>query len=157
MASSWMLRRLAIVKTDVSEERRASIIRVTRIGELGTLFPVYLTLGVRVPGTHWKGGWVDLSAHLNDIDKIKIHVSRDSNLETLSRPARRQALFRLRYHGHCVHIYSLHITSQTLEPCVILNWQNWQKILNIYRDKLFRPSCQSMKVTNPETELKRLT
>jgi hypothetical protein len=34
--SSGMLRRVALVRTDVSEERRASFIRVTRIGELGT-------------------------------------------------------------------------------------------------------------------------
>jgi hypothetical protein len=31
-----MLRRVALVRTDVSEELTASIIRVTRIGELGT-------------------------------------------------------------------------------------------------------------------------
>jgi hypothetical protein len=37
MASSGMLRRVALVKTDVSEKLKASIIRVTRIGELGTL------------------------------------------------------------------------------------------------------------------------
>jgi hypothetical protein len=34
MASSGMLRRVAYVITDVSEELSASIIRVTRIGEL---------------------------------------------------------------------------------------------------------------------------
>jgi hypothetical protein len=33
-----MLRRVALVRTDVSEERIASIIRVTRFGELYTLF-----------------------------------------------------------------------------------------------------------------------
>jgi hypothetical protein len=32
-----MLRRVALVKTDVLEELSVSIIRVTRIGELGTL------------------------------------------------------------------------------------------------------------------------
>jgi hypothetical protein len=32
-----MLRRMALVRTDVSEELSASIITVTRIGELGTL------------------------------------------------------------------------------------------------------------------------
>jgi hypothetical protein len=32
-----MLRRVALVRTDVSEELSSSIIRVTRIGELGTL------------------------------------------------------------------------------------------------------------------------
>jgi hypothetical protein len=35
MASSGMLRRVALVRTDVSEERNASFIRMTRIGELG--------------------------------------------------------------------------------------------------------------------------
>jgi hypothetical protein len=36
MASSWMLRYVALVRTDVSEEPSTSIIRVTRIGELVT-------------------------------------------------------------------------------------------------------------------------
>jgi hypothetical protein len=38
----WMLRRVALVRTDVWEERSASIIRVTRIGELGTTVAVFL-------------------------------------------------------------------------------------------------------------------
>jgi hypothetical protein len=40
MASSGMLRRVALVRTNVSEELRASFIRVTRIGELGTTLAV---------------------------------------------------------------------------------------------------------------------
>jgi hypothetical protein len=36
MASSGMLPHVALVRTDVSEELSASIIKVTRIGELGT-------------------------------------------------------------------------------------------------------------------------
>jgi hypothetical protein len=40
MLSSGMLRRVALVSTDVSEVRSASIIRVTRIGELGTTLAV---------------------------------------------------------------------------------------------------------------------
>jgi hypothetical protein len=39
MVSSGMLRRMALVRTDVSEELSASI-RVTRIGELGTTLAV---------------------------------------------------------------------------------------------------------------------
>jgi hypothetical protein len=35
-----MVRRVALVRTDVSEELGPSIIRVTRIGELGTTFAV---------------------------------------------------------------------------------------------------------------------
>jgi hypothetical protein len=40
MASAGVLRRVALVKTDVSEEPSASFIRVTRIGELGTKLAV---------------------------------------------------------------------------------------------------------------------
>jgi hypothetical protein len=35
-----MLRRVALVRTDVSEELSASFIRVTRIGELGAMLAV---------------------------------------------------------------------------------------------------------------------
>jgi hypothetical protein len=40
MSSSGMLRRVALERIDVSEELSASIIRVTRIGELGTMLAV---------------------------------------------------------------------------------------------------------------------
>jgi hypothetical protein len=45
MASSGMLRHVALVRTDVSEELRASIIRMTTIGELGTTLAVLACLG----------------------------------------------------------------------------------------------------------------
>jgi DNA-binding TFAR19-related protein (PDSD5 family) len=37
MPASEMLRRVALVRTDVSEELSAPIIKVTRVGELGML------------------------------------------------------------------------------------------------------------------------
>jgi hypothetical protein len=40
MVSSWMLHRVALVRTDISEELSASFIRVTRINELGTTLAV---------------------------------------------------------------------------------------------------------------------
>jgi hypothetical protein len=40
MASYGMLRRVALVRTVVSEELSASFIRITRIGELGTTLAV---------------------------------------------------------------------------------------------------------------------
>jgi hypothetical protein len=40
MPSSEMLRRVALVRTDVSEEHSASFIKVTRIGELRTSLTV---------------------------------------------------------------------------------------------------------------------
>jgi hypothetical protein len=40
MTSSWILRRVALVRTDVSEELNAFFIRMTRISELGTTLAV---------------------------------------------------------------------------------------------------------------------
>jgi hypothetical protein len=40
MVSSGMLRHVALVRTDVSEDLSASFIRGTRIGELGTTLAV---------------------------------------------------------------------------------------------------------------------
>jgi hypothetical protein len=40
MASYGIFRRVALVRTDVSEELSASFIRVTKIGELGTTLAV---------------------------------------------------------------------------------------------------------------------
>jgi DNA-binding TFAR19-related protein (PDSD5 family) len=40
MASSSILRRVALVRTDVSEELSASFIRLTRIGKLGITLPI---------------------------------------------------------------------------------------------------------------------
>jgi hypothetical protein len=45
MASSGMLRRVALVRTDVSEELSASIIRVTRICELELSNPPCCEIG----------------------------------------------------------------------------------------------------------------
>jgi hypothetical protein len=43
-----MLRRVALVRTDVSEELRASIIRVTRIGELLHFFTACVDFNLRL-------------------------------------------------------------------------------------------------------------
>jgi hypothetical protein len=48
MASSEILRRVALLRTDVSEELSASLIRVTRIDELGTTLAV--TINRRIQG-----------------------------------------------------------------------------------------------------------
>jgi hypothetical protein len=70
-----MLRRVALVRTDVSEELSASIIRVTRIGELETTLAVTSNrVGRETCGDNWYesqkeqnhrkyqdvGGWITL-------------------------------------------------------------------------------------------------
>jgi hypothetical protein len=47
MASSGMLHRVGLVITDVSQDHSTSIIRVTRIGELGTTLTVTSNRGTR--------------------------------------------------------------------------------------------------------------
>jgi hypothetical protein len=49
----------------------------------------------RVPGTHWRGGWMGPRAGLYVVEKRKISCTRrESNP---SRPARSQSLYRLSY------------------------------------------------------------
>jgi hypothetical protein len=61
MPSSGMLRRVALVRTDVSEELSSSI-RVTRIGELGTL----------VDSCHPDDGSAEF---LRNVSSYKIHAA----------------------------------------------------------------------------------
>jgi 3-polyprenyl-4-hydroxybenzoate decarboxylase len=53
MPSFLMLRRVALVRTDVSEELNASIIRVTRIGELETTLAVTSNRRTLRRNTNW--------------------------------------------------------------------------------------------------------
>jgi hypothetical protein len=54
MESNGMLRRVALVRTDVSEELSASFIRVTRLGELGTTLAVISKRHTRRRNTNTK-------------------------------------------------------------------------------------------------------
>jgi hypothetical protein len=49
MPSSGMLRHVAPIRTDISDERITSVIRVTRIGELGTLLVTLIMEVIRSP------------------------------------------------------------------------------------------------------------
>jgi hypothetical protein len=52
MASSGMLRRVVLVRTNVLEELSASFIRMTRIGELGTTLAASSPLGTTYKSKH---------------------------------------------------------------------------------------------------------
>jgi hypothetical protein len=58
MISSGILRRVALVRTDVSQELSASFIRVTRIGELGTLAVTSNRSTLRFLSPWWRRRWV---------------------------------------------------------------------------------------------------
>jgi hypothetical protein len=68
MPSSGILRRVALVRIDVSEEPSASVITVIRIGELGT------TLAVTSKPTHAARKYYDRGARfLRNVGSYKSH------------------------------------------------------------------------------------
>jgi hypothetical protein len=81
-APSGMLRRVALVRTDVSEELSAYFIRVTRIGELGTTLAV--TSNWRALRKKYQGG----AKFLRNVGSYKSH--------TASYPRRRNSSKQIR-------------------------------------------------------------
>jgi hypothetical protein len=71
-------------------------------GEWSASRPSCFTLGERAPGTHWRGGWVDPRAGLDDVDKRKFLTLLGLELRPLGCPVRSQSLYRLRYPGTSV-------------------------------------------------------
>jgi hypothetical protein len=69
MPSSGMLRRVALVRTDFSEERNVSFIRVARIAELGTTLAV--TSNRRTLLHPDEGG----ATFLRNVGSYKIHTA----------------------------------------------------------------------------------
>jgi hypothetical protein len=76
-----------------------------------TLLPLYPR--GKSPGTHWIGGWVYPRTGL-DMEKRKFLPPPGLELRTLSRPARSQSLYRLRYSGSYILIYIIKITTTIL-------------------------------------------
>jgi hypothetical protein len=71
-------------------------------GERSTSRPGRFTTGEIVPGAHWIGGWVDLRASLDDMEKRKFLTLQGFELRPLCRPARTLSLYRLRYPGSSI-------------------------------------------------------
>jgi hypothetical protein len=61
--------------------------------------PASLLPGKEPPGTHWIGGWVDLRAGLDDLEKRKFLTLPGLKLRSHDRPADSYSLYRLRYPG----------------------------------------------------------
>jgi hypothetical protein len=79
MVSSGLLCRVALVRTDVSEEPGASVIRVTKIGELGTTQAV--TLMKEAPGSSETSVLTRSTRRNNPEDDI-LHSYRRENLKS---------------------------------------------------------------------------
>jgi hypothetical protein len=83
MVSSGLLRRVALVRTDVLEESGASFIRVTKIGELGTTQPIFVTLMKEAPDSSemsvltratWRNNPEDTILHSHRCEKLKSYI-----------------------------------------------------------------------------------
>jgi hypothetical protein len=93
MVSSGMLRRVALVRTNVSEESGASFIRVTRIGELGTtqaatsnrrtlrIAPILVTLMQEAPGSS-ETSVLTRATRRNIPENTILHSHRRENLKS---------------------------------------------------------------------------
>jgi hypothetical protein len=66
-------------------------------GEWSASRPCRFTPGERAPSTHWIGGWVGPRAGMDDLEKSKFLTLSGLELRPLSRSARSQPLYRLRY------------------------------------------------------------
>jgi hypothetical protein len=71
-------------------------------GEWSDSRPGSFTTGERASGTHWIGGWVNLRADLDDVEKRNFFTLPELELQPLGLPARSQSLYRLRYPGSSI-------------------------------------------------------
>jgi hypothetical protein len=93
MLSSGMLRRVVLVRNDVSEELSASFIRVTRIGELGTTqqlvffpsSPILVTLMKEALGS-FETSFLTRATRRNIPEDIILHSHRRENLKSYRFP-----------------------------------------------------------------------
>jgi hypothetical protein len=73
-------------------------------GEWSASHPAPFTPRETASGTHWIGGWMDLRAGLDDVEKRKFLTLPGLELRPLGRPAHSQSLYRLPYPDSCAKL-----------------------------------------------------
>jgi hypothetical protein len=74
-------------------------------GEWSASLPGRSTSGEKAPGTHLIGGWVGPRTGLDEMEKRKFLALPGLEIRPLSRQARSQLLYRLRYPGSSGEVY----------------------------------------------------
>jgi hypothetical protein len=83
--------------------------------------PGRFTFRGRAPGTHWIGGWICPRAGLDDVEKRIFLTLPGLEFRPLSRQARSQSLYRLRYPGSVSEVPISNIALRN-SCCNISSW-----------------------------------
>jgi hypothetical protein len=111
-------------------------------GVWSTSRPSLFTTEERAPGTHYRGGWVDPSASLDDVVKRKFLNLPALELRPLGRPARSQSLYRLRFPDSQHEVETCWVGGGGNEPQTLLELRHTE-LFNLLFSNTWHPTFGS--------------